>query len=413
MLVVGLVAVNGILAGSEIALISLRESQLARMEREGRTGLIVATLARDPNRFLATIQIGITLAGFLASAAAAVTLSEPLQPLFGIFGEAADTVAIVAVTLVLSFVTLVFGELAPKRLALQRVEGWALFVGRGIHWMAVASKPLVWLLGVSTDLVVRIVGGKPGSAREEVDIEEIREMVIAHRALTGEHQEVLVGAFEVAERTLREVLVPRRDVFTVDATMTVREAIDALLETGHSRAPVVPEGELDDTLGIAHLRSLLTVNPGSMVSDHVAATEFFPESVRVLAALRRMQEHHQQMAFVVNEFGGIDGIVTVEDLIEEVVGEIYDESDRDVLLVEHEPDGSFLVPGRFPVHDLVDIGIEVPPGEYTTVAGLVLHELGRVPATAGERFSTNGWEVTVLTLRRRRVGRVRFRRVAG
>lgn len=409
LLVGALVLVNGALSGSEIAFISLRETQLIRLERRGGTGKLVARLARQPNRFLATIQIGITLAGFLASATAAVTLADSVEPWFSVFGEAADSVAIVVVTLVLAYFTLVLGELVPKRLALQWAEPWALLAARPLSWLAVATKPVVWLLSISTDVVVRLFGGKPGDSRQEVDLEELRDMVLAHRALSEDHQEVLVGAIELADRTLREVLRPRSEVVTIEAAATVEDGIATLLDSGHSRAPVVDGGDLDHAIGVAHLRSLVAAGHGESVGHHVSEAPLFPGSVPVLTALRRMQEAHQQMAFVVEEHGGIDGIVTVEDLVEELVGEIYDETDRDVLTARVAPDGAIVVPGSFPIHDLPDLGIEAPTGDYTTVAGLVLHRLGRVPETPGDRTEIAGWEITVRSLRRRGIGQVEFR----
>jgi putative hemolysin len=412
-LVGALVILNGVLAGSEIAFISLRETQITRLERRGGSGRVAAELARHPNRFLSTIQIGITLAGFLASATAAVTLAQEVEGWFAVFGDAADSVAIVAITLLLSYVTLVLGELVPKRLALQWAERWALVLSRPIQVMAVIAKPVVWLLSISTDLVVRILGGTPGARREEVDLEELREMVMAHRALTEDHQEILVGAFELAERTLREILIPRPRVLTLAGGATSKEGIADLLRWGHSRAPVVEQGDLDSAIGIAHLRDLVVADPGSRIADHAVETSFFPESVLVLTALRRMQELHQQMAFVVEEFGGIDGIVTVEDLVEEVVGEIYDETDRDVLTAERRPDGSVIIAGSYPVHDLIDLGITVEEGDFTTVSGLVLDQLGRVPDRPGDTFTIGDWQVTVLSVRAHSIGQVRFRPAPG
>lgn len=409
LLVAGLVLLNAVLAGSEIALISLRDAQVARLERSGRTGRVVARLARDPNRFLATIQIGITLSGFLASAAAAVTLAEPLTPYFGWFGNAADTAAIVAVTLILSFFTLVFGELAPKRLALQFAERWALVVGRPLTWMAVVTKPVVWLLSRSTDAVVRLFGGEPASTREEVGVEELREMVVAHRELREDHQEVLLGAFEVAERTLGEVVTPRTDVVSIEAGTSIGKAIQLLADSGHTRAPVIRSDEgLDTAFGIVNLVDLVAADPRAPVVSVASAPVVLPESALVLSALRTLQEQRQQMILVVDEFGGIEGIVTVEDLVEELVGEIYDETDRDVLTASHQSDGTITVPGRFPIHDLVDIGVSVPTGDYRTVAGLIIDRLGRV-ARAGDTVQVEAWELTVEEVDGRSVTLVRFR----
>jgi magnesium and cobalt exporter, CNNM family len=405
-----LVVVNAVLSGSEIALISLRESQLAALHDEGGAGRVAADLARDPNRFLATIQVGITLAGFLASAAAAVSIAAVIAPSLGFLGGAAETTAVVVVTLVLSYITLVLGELAPKRLALQRAEAWARSVGRPLHGLAVVTSPIVWLLSVSTDWVVRLFGGEPGSTREEVDLEELRQMVMTNRVIREDHQEILIGAFEFAERVVGEVMTPRTKVVGVDAGTSVRDAIARLADAGHGRAPVVDEhGGLDGSIGVVSLSSLVSADPHSLVEQHTVDAPAFPESVPVLDALRQLQADHQQMAFVIDEFGGVSGIVTIEDLVEELVGEIYDESDRDVVSARRLADGSIVVPGGFPIHDLVDLGIDVPEGEYRTVAGLILDGLGRIGAV-GDGIEVGGWAITVEAVRGRAVTRVRFRR---
>lgn len=410
-LVAALVVVNGVLAGSEVALISLRESQLARLAESSVSGRAVARLVEQPNRFLATIQIGITLAGFLASAAAAVTLSEPLVPYLSWFGTAADTVAIVLVTLVLSFFTLVLGELVPKRMALQRSEGWALVVGRPLEWLATAARPAVWLLSVTTNAVVRLLGGEPGASREEIDLRELRDMVIANQRISPDHQEVVVGALEVADRTLRQILIPRPDVMTLSADELVSEALSRLVDEGHTRAPIVAEGGLDATVGVVHLRDLVRARPDQLVGELGSDVMTLPESLPVMTAMNQMQERREQMALVIDEFGGADGIVTMEDLVEELVGEIYDEFDPQVRAVVRSEDGSLLVSGRFPVHDLIDIGVTVPPGEYTTVAGLVLDELGGIPERIGVSCEVGDWKLTVVSVRGRVPDRVRFERL--
>ncbi|MGH2603144.1 MAG: hemolysin family protein, partial [Dehalococcoidia bacterium] len=252
LLVFVLILINGALAGSEMALVSLRESQIHRLERSSHGGRVLARLSRDPNRFLGTIQVGITLAGFLASAFAATSLAEPLVEPLGFLSSAAEPVAIVLVTLVLTFVTLVLGELAPKRVAMQRAEGWALAAARPLDWFATAARPAVWLLGKSTDVIVRLLGGDPKASREEVSKEEIRDLVIAQRGFTAQQRDIISGAFEITERDLRDILVPRAEVTTLSGALPVTEALQVLAASGHTRAPVLGPGGIDDLLGVVH-----------------------------------------------------------------------------------------------------------------------------------------------------------------
>lgn len=396
-LVAVLVVINAAFAGTELALVSLREGQLQRLERRSATGAVLVRLARQPNQFLATIQIGITLAGFLASAAAAVSLAAPLEEPLGFLGGAAGPASIVVVTLVLSYVTLVFGELAPKRVAMQKAEQWGLVMARPLAFMSTLTRPVVWLLSHSTDLAVRLVGANPKLQREEVTEEELRDMVAVQATFTPEQRQIIDGAFEIAGRTVDEVLVPRGDVFVVDASWSCEVALMRLAESGHSRAPVAEGGNLDEVIGVVHLRQLLGKGTQPL-STVVREIPVFPEAVRVLRALRRMQAERAQMALVIDEHGGASGIVTVEDLVEELVGEIYDETDPDLATVIREADGSMVVPGRFPIHDLSDIGVDLPDGDYVTIAGLVLDQFGRIPS-AGESIIVDEWQIQVRAVR--------------
>ncbi|CAN5574547.1 hemolysin family protein [soil metagenome] len=411
-LVAVLVLLNAAFAGSELALVSLREGQLQRLEARGGSGEILARLARDPNRFLATIQIGITLAGFLASAAAAVSLAKPLEEPLDFLGGAARPVSIVLVTLVLAYGTLVFGELAPKRVAMQRAERWGLLAARPLALLSEITRPAVWMLSHSTDLAVRLMGGDPNRQREEVTEEEVRDLVASQASFSPEQQTIISGVFEVAERTLDEVLKPRREVLVLATDATCDAALDALVASGHSRAPVGDNGHLDHVIGVVHLRDL--IGGGTVtVAERSSVPTFLPESAQVLHALRDLQNARQQLAVVINEHGGAEGIVTVEDLVEELVGEIYDETDRDIIDVQRDPDGSVVLPGRFPIHDLVDLDIDLPEGEYATVAGLVLSELGRIPDGPGDEVTIQGWTLTVLAVADRAVTRVRVQRTSG
>ena len=408
-LVVVLVLFNALFAGSEMALISLRDGQLQRLERTSRAGRTLARLAREPNRFLSTIQIGITLAGFLASASAAVSLAGPLVGPLSFFGGAAETAAIILVTIVLTFFTLVFGELAPKRIAMQRAETWALLVARPLDVISNLSRPVVWLLGKSTDMVVRLFGGDPSASREEVSEEEIRDLVAQQEGFTAEQRTIISGAFEIADRILREILVPRRDVLVLPADLEAPEALRRLVDGGHSRAPVTgPEG-LDDVVGIVHLRDLIDVT--GKVCDHVYPALYLPETQKVSDAMREMRVQRHQFALVVDERGAVDGILTMEDLVEEVVGEIYDETDRDIQSVVREPGGSMLLLGTFPIHDLPDIGVPVPEdatGDYTTVAGLMLARLGHIPTEPGEKAPVGTWTAEVVQVTGLAITRIRL-----
>ncbi len=403
-----LVLVNAAFAGTELALVSLRESQLQRLAERSSTGAVLARLARQPNQFLATIQIGITLAGFLASAAAAVSLAEPLEAPLSFLGGAAEPVSVIVVTLILAYFTLVFGELAPKRIAMQRAEKWGMVMARPLDVLSTLTKPIVWLLSKSTDIAVRLLGGDPTLQREEVTSDELRDMVAIHETFPPEQRQIIDGAFEIAERTLDEVMVPRNDVVVIDAASTCLEALEVLLETGHSRAPVAEKRNLDRTVGMVRLRSLLG-RDNEPVTEAMRDIPAFPDAARVLTALREFQTHRTQMAIVIGEHGQALGIVTVEDLLEELVGEIYDETDPDLATVVREDDGSISLPGAFPVHDLADIDVELPEGDYTTISGLVLDVLGRFP-TIGEIVQVEDWEIETLSIERHRIERVRLRR---
>lgn len=403
-LVAVLVLVNAVFAGSEVALISLREGQLRRLREDSSAGRILVALAGEPNRYLSTIQIAITLAGFLASATAAVTLARPLVEPLGFLGEAARPVAIVVVTVLLTFVTLVLGELAPKRLAMQRAEGWALAVARPLSLMTKLAAPVVWVLSVTTDAVVRMFGGDPERGREETTAEEVRDMLVHGDLYRGLQRRVITGALDVGERKLREVLTPRTRVVGLSDQTPVIAALEQLAEAGHSRAPVWTD-DLDDAERYVSLLSL--VGRDGVVGDHAAPAVVLPETLGALAALSRLQGEHRQMALVVGEHGTIEGIVTVEDLVEEVVGDIQDEHDRaHPEVVRH--DDTLELPGEFPLHELPDLDMVVPDSDQTTIGGLLSEHLGRVPEV-GDTAPLQEHTVEVLAMRRRSVTRVRIR----
>lgn len=403
LLVLVLLIANAAFAGSEIALISLRQGQVERLAKKGKAGRVLADLAKDPNEFLATVQIGITLAGFLASATAATSFADELAPSLGFLGAAARPVAIIGVTVVLTFLTLVVGELAPKRVAMARAERWALLAARPLRWLSTASRPAVWLLGAATSGLVRLAGVRPDEVKDEVSDDELRDMLLS-RSGFGRQRHILEGALDVGDRVLREILVPRRDVTTVPPDATVDDAIAALRAGGHSRAPLCDD--LDRVQGMVHLNDLAGASGRAV--DLAREAVFLPETVPVLDALHQLQQNRQSLAVVVDEYGGGAGIVSLEDVLEEIVGEIYDEFDRDhQQKVERQPDGALVLDGAFPVHELAEFGVGLPETGATTVAGVVLEALGRVPS-AGDEAAAGAWVLTVLEVEDRAVRRVRL-----
>ena len=403
LLVLVLLLANAAFAGSEIALISLRQGQVEHLAKRGKAGRVLAQLAADPNEFLATVQVGITLAGFLASATAATSFADELVPLLDFLGGAARPVAIIGVTVVLTFLTLVVGELAPKRIAMARAERWALLAARPLRALATASKPAVWLLGTATSGLVRLAGVRPDETSDEVSDDELRDMLLS-RSGYRRQRHILEGALDVGDRVLREILVPRRDVTMVPPDATVDEAIAALRAGGHSRAPLCHE--LDRVEGMVHLNDL--AGASGRAADVAREALFLPETVPVLDALRALQQGRHSLAVVIDEYGGGAGVVSLEDVLEEIVGEIYDEFDRDhQQKIERLADGSFVLDGAFPVHELPEFGVHLPDTEATTVAGVVLECLGRVPAE-GDEATAGAWVLRVLEVEDRAVRRVRL-----
>ncbi len=402
-LIAALVAVNAVLSGTEVALLTLREGQLDRIENRSATGRVLASLARDTVRFLATIQVGITLAGFAASAAAAVALSERTAELLTFAGDYAEPAAVALVTVAIAVVSLVFGELVPKRLAMQHAERWGLLAARPLSMFAVAVRPVVAALTVATNVTVRLLGGDPHADREQVTDEEIRHLVATEGLYTAGQHQIITGALEVADRTVRQILVPRGDVVALQDSTPVDEGLATLAAAGRSRAPVYA-ASIDDADRVVSVLSL--VGKSGPVADHARPLIALPEGATALDALRQMQSGHHVMALVVSEYGGVEGIVTIEDLVEELVGEIYDEHDRDIQHVVRFPNGHLALPGRFPVHDLIDLGIEVEDVDAATVGGLISELLGRM-AERGDAVRVGGHLLTVVAVEGRAVARVR------
>ena len=417
-LVMVFVLVGGVFAATELALVSLRESQLGQLEKKNARGAKVAELARDPNTFLAAVQIGVTVAGFLSAAYGASTLAPDVAPLLesaGLSENASSSVALVVMTLLIAYLSLVFGELVPKRIALQRSAPLALVVAPPLAKFATLMRPVIWFLSLSTNLVVRLLGGNPHATGEEMSEDELRDLVGAHESLEDDERQILKDVFTATDRTLREVMRPRGDVDFLDGGMSLAEAAGAALAMPHSRYPVTRRRSSDDVVGFVHVRDLLAVPEDSTaqtVADIVREIPVLPSTNRILPAMAQMRSEGVHIALVVDEYGGTDGIVTLEDIIEEVVGEIRDEYDpAEVAELTHSPEGDDL-DASMHLDDFVELtDLELEPGPYSTVAGLVLDRLGHIP-TVGESVDVGGWRITVTSLDGRRISRLHLVRDA-
>jgi putative hemolysin len=411
-LVLAFILLSSFFVLAEMALVSVRDSQAKALASRGRRGAAVAKLNADPNRFLATAQVGVTLAGFFSAAFGGATLAGRLSPKFEDWGMShgvAEASALVVITLAISYVSLVIGELTPKRLALQRAEAISLAVAPTVDRIAKIARPVIWLLSVSTNLVVRIVGGDPKAQREQITDAEIRELVLGSETLSAEERQIVDDVFEAGGRQIREVMVPRTEVDFIAAQTPVYKAAQFALERPHSRYPVIGESS-DDIVGFVHTRDLL--NP-SLVGRTIRVRQVvrevlqLPATRKLLSAMTDMRREGAHLAIVVDEYGGTAGIITLEDIVEEIVGDIKDEYDMDESVTTRFLTGELEVDGLLNLDDFEDdTGIVLPDGPYETVAGYIVQQLGHVP-DVGEVAAYDGYLLTVVELDGRRISRVK------
>ena len=380
------IAVGGVFAAAEMALVSLRDSQVKQLAHRGKRGQTVARLHENPNRFLSAVQIGVTLAGFLSAAFGGATLAGSLSPVLqGILPMmsqgVADALALVLITAVISYASIVLGELTAKRLALQRAEAFAMALAPLVDFIATLARPVIWLLGASTNVMVRLLGGDPNAGREEVTDEEIRAMVSGSTTLGAEERQIVDDVFDAGARGLREVMLPRTEVDFLPGDMPAHRAVREVLKAPHSRYPVMGDSA-DDIIGFVHVRDLLDPEVSSRttpVSEVARPVISFPDTVRVLWALNEMRRSANHLAIVLDEYGGTAGIVTMEDLVEELVGDITDEYD----VVSEERTtlrGDQVIDGLTTLDEFEDkTGLVLPEGPYDTLAGYFMAQYGQLP----------------------------------
>ena len=412
-----LIVINGFFSMSEMALVNAKRPVLEHEAEEGdRKAQRALDLSGDSGEFLAAIQVAITLVGFFASAAAATNLSTPfaawMESLGMPFG-AADLLAPIIITLIVSYVSIVVGELVPKRIALADCEGVSKRVAGFLQGFTVVAKPLVWLTSSSSNLIARILHVSSAEDRQNVSEEEIKYMVSDAEELSEEEKSMIHEIFDLGDTDAREVMIPRVDMDALEDTATLADTLRLMRETGHSRVPIYHE-DVDEIVGIAHIKDVIAPIVDDRlgaepVADYLREATFVPDTKELLPLLSEMQMAREQMAIVVDEYGGTAGIITVEDIVEEIVGEIEDEFDPDNKFLTKVGDRSWLVDGRFPIDDAIELGWPIEDSEaYETVAGFILDEGDKLPEP-GDVVEKDGWRFRVQTMRGQRVALIRVR----
>ena len=416
-----LILANGFFAASEIAMIATRKSRIDTLLGKGvKSAAAVARLKNDPDRFLATVQIGVTVVSSLASAiggAAAIGFFKPQieslpLPWVARWGEA---IAILVVVVPISYFSLVLGELVPKSLALRFSEQIACAVARPIEFLARISAFFVKTLTVSSNAVLWIFGGREAGGASFISIDEVKSLIRegAARGIFNEtEQELIHSVFEFADTPVKAVMIPRTEIHALEVHASLAEVAKSFIDSGFSRIPVY-EGELDRVIGILYNKDIfkaLQEKNDFRIRDNLHPAFFVPSSLPISELLKQLQRRHLAIALVVNEFGEIEGLATLEDLLEEIVGEIRDEYDREERgPVERLPDGSMVIRGSALLKDLksdFDLPFE-ESADYHTLAGFVLAQLKHIPR-GGEKVEYNGYRLTIVDMEGMRIVKIKL-----
>lgn len=415
-----LMLLNGVFAGAEIAVISVRKTRITELVDEGVRGArAVSWLRNQPERFLATVQIGITFVTTTAAAFGGETLARDLSARLGAvpgLGPYAHTLGFFAVVVGISFLGIVLGELVPKSLALRSAERYALLIGPVLRALATATKPAVWVLTKASNLLLKVFGDHTSFAETRLSAEELQELVEeAGRAgsLDEKTSEIASRALEFRELTAGDVMVPRLNMVCMPIEATRHEVLEIYSAHRYARMPVF-EGTAENIVGYVTLRDLVEpalLGEAVSIKGILREIRFVPQTAPAASLLRVMQSERAPMAIVVDENGGVEGLVTIEDLVEELVGEILSEHDPGPPLITKAEDGSVVLPGTMPIREAnrqFDLELPEPP-DQSTIAGLCIHEAGDIPAKGAVLTTKDGAVIEVLDASPRRVRSVRIR----
>ncbi|ADP38245.1 magnesium/cobalt efflux protein CorC [Gardnerella vaginalis] len=421
-LIVVFLLFGSIFAATELALVNLRSSQLDRMETQDARGKRVAKIARDPNTFLSTLQIGVTLSGFLSASFGESAIAPHIVPIvksWGVPDHVAGPLTTIVLTLIISYFSIVISELVPKRIAMQRSEQIARAVVPAVDIFSKICKPLIWLIAKNTNGFVRLLGFDPNEKESEVSDEELRVLVNSNKKLSQDERTILDDVFDASETIVAEVMRPRADVEFLDGSLSLEEAAAKIRELPYSRYPVTGK-DFDDVIGFVHVRDLLDVRDpnAKTVADVTREGISLPGTSKLLPSLELLRKRGIHLAVVIDEYGGTDGIVTLEDMTEELVGDIRDEYDlpdesdlkRDSKATVFV-NGVATVDGGMTIEDFADVtGIELEDGPYETVAGYFLAHTGSMGKVGAILHDADGYDMTVTEVDGRRIATIEVRK---
>ena len=412
-----LTLVNAFFAGAEMAVVSVNKNRIKVLADEGsKRAALLQTLFEDSTKFLSTIQVAITLAGFFSSASAATGISQVLGGWIAQFGiPYSNTIAVVVVTIILSYFTLVFGELVPKRIALQKAEAFSLFVVQPIYIISKILSPFIKLLSLSTNGFLHLIGMKTENLEEAVSEEEIKKMLEtgSENGVFNEiEKEMINSIFSFDDKTAKDVMVPRREVFAIDIEEPLEKILDEILETRHSRIPVYEE-QIDNIIGILQVKDvMIEARKKSFEEVDIRAllkeAFFVPDGKSTDELFREMQRTKNRMAVLIDEYGGVSGILTVEDLVEEVMGEITDEHEEEVVELQKIGEKEYLLDGSILIEELNEkLNLKMETENYDTLSGYLIEELGYIPKDSGQcELDADGVHFKILEVKEKRIRKV-------
>lgn len=417
-----LISINAFFAASEIAILSVKQSKIKPLlEKSNKSANIVNKYLEEPSKFLATIQVGITMAGFFASALSAKTLAVKFGEVLKksnimVLNQFADTISFIIITVIVAYITLVLGELVPKRMALQKSDKIALFAARPMAFVSKLAYPIVKLLTSTTNLVVKLLGGSIKYDSQQITEEEIRLMINVgeEKGIIQETEtEMINSIFEFDDTIVKEVMTPRTDMIVININAEMEEILNIIVEEHFSRIPVYMD-TIDNIIGILYVKDLFGIirKDGELeisLKDIIRDANYVSEYKKIDELFRDMQKSKNHMAIVIDEYGGTAGLITIEDLLEEIVGNIFDEYDDEVLEFEQIDDKTYIVNGMLSLDEVNHImSLDLPEEdlEFDTISGMVLSLSGKMPEV-GDEVEFDGIRFRIEEVEDKRITKIR------